>query len=157
MKRYLLVLPLLLLAHTTLAATPTGILSAVNSNRVANHLSTLKENKCLDLAAQTKLNDMISKNYFSHTTPNGDYFDIFVKFAKYKYSLTSENLAMGYSSDKDIVDAWMYSKGHRDNILNKDFTETGIATGKVTWNGREQNLVVQMFGQPFKNIKSCDS
>lgn len=37
-----------------------------------------------------------------------------------------ENIAYGYATAADVVAGWMSSPGHRANILNATFTETGV-------------------------------
>ena len=44
----------------------------------------------------------------------------------YKCTLCGENIAAGQGEPKDVVEAWMNSPGHRDNIMNKDFKKIGI-------------------------------
>jgi len=49
-----------------------------------------------------------------------------------------------------VVDAWMKSPIHRENILNKKFTELGIGIAAGTYEGRQAVFVVQMFGKPLE-------
>jgi len=42
------------------------------------------------------------------------------------YSAAAENIAAGYATAADVMNGWMNSQGHRDNILNANFTEIGI-------------------------------
>ncbi len=47
-------------------------------------------------------------------------------FAGYTYSALGENIAYGYSSAADVMQAWMNSPGHRANILNPLYTQIGV-------------------------------
>ena len=55
------------------------------------------------------------------------------------YRTAGENIARGYATPKAVVDGWMNSKGHRENILNKTYTEIGV--GRVA----DGNYWTQMF------------
>lgn len=113
--------------------------------RANNGLAPLKENWELSRVARFKSNDMITKNYFSHTSPTyGSPFKMMTSFGL-KYSYAGENIAMGQRTPKEVVQAWMNSPGHRSNILNKNFTEIGVGVSKDT-NGTP--YWTQMFIRP---------
>ncbi len=66
------------------------------------------------------------EDYFSHTRPDGtSCFSLFTKQGFYGY--LGENLAGGYETPAEVVDAWMKSEGHRANIYSKNYTY--LATG----------------------------
>ncbi|WP_125151926.1 CAP domain-containing protein [Clostridium rectalis] len=106
------------------------VIKLVNEERAKISLPALKANVELSKVARIKSQDMIDKNYFSHTSPTyGSPFDMMKKFG-IKYTTAGENIASGYSTAKEVVDGWMNSPGHRANILNKSFTEIGVGLGK---------------------------
>lgn len=127
---------------------PAIVASLTNQDREEYQLGTLKYNTLLEAAAKKKAQDMISKSYFAHTSPEGKKPWDWIKEAGYNYEYAGENLAINFSDSIDVHKAWMNSPGHRANILNKNYTEVGIATMKTMVNGKESILVVQMFGQP---------
>ncbi len=87
---------------------------------------------------------MISKNYFSHTSPiYGSPFDMMSKFGV-KYSYAGENLA-GAPAVSTAHENLMNSTGHRKNILNNNFAEVGIG---IVNGGPYGKMFVQMFMQP---------
>src|SRR4029079_7500255 len=47
------------------------LLASTNQDRAENHLPALKLNSKLASAAQSKANDMVDRNYWSHITPDG--------------------------------------------------------------------------------------
>ena len=58
----------------------------------------------------------------------------------YSYSTWGENIAAGYTTAASAVNGWMNSEGHRNNILNCNFKETGVGyyylandTGNENW------------------------
>ena len=83
-------------------------------------------------AAQTKCNDMVARNYWSHTTPDGQTFD--VNDNKYVQgegvTRVGENIAEGYDNAPDVFNAWVKSKEHLANIIDPDFTDSGLAICK---------------------------
>lgn len=112
-------------------------------------LPNLTENKTLDETALKKVEDMFANQYFEHTSPSGVSVGDLGKANGYEYVLMGENLASGnFKNEQAIVDAWMASPGHRANILNKRYTEIGIAIKYGRFNGDNVWLAVQHFGLP---------
>ena len=60
---------------------------------------------------------------FSHDRPNGTSCFTALKEAGVKYLSAGENIAMGYRTPADVMKGWMDSEGHRNNILNPNFTD----------------------------------
>lgn len=117
------------------------VFDLINKQRAQNGLSPLKENSELQRVARIKAQDMVNNNYFSHTSPTyGSPFDMMKSF-KISYNTAGENIA-GNSSNSSAVTAWMNSPGHRANILNESFNQTGI--GVVT-GSKYGKIYVQMF------------
>ena len=117
------------------------VFDLINKQRIANGLSALKENSEVQRVARIKAQDMVNNNYFSHTSPTyGSPFDMLKSF-KISYNTAGENIA-GNSSNSSAVTAWMNSPGHRANILNSSFNQTGI--GVVT-GSKYGKIYVQMF------------
>ena len=117
------------------------VFDLINKQRTQNGLSSLKENSELQRVARIKAQDMVNNNYFSHTSPTyGSPFDM-IKSFKISYNTAGENIA-GNSSNSSAVTAWMNSPGHRANILNGSFNQTGI--GVVT-GSKYGKIYVQMF------------
>ncbi|PJC47787.1 MAG: hypothetical protein CO034_01360 [Parcubacteria group bacterium CG_4_9_14_0_2_um_filter_35_11] len=83
-------------------------------------------------------------------SPEGDDAGIILKEIGYDYLVVGENLARGYFKDsKDLVDGWMKSPDHRENILNPKFREIGVAQREGKFQGKEQYLAVQIFASPL--------
>lgn len=128
---------------------PSALISFANEARFSNGARELKVNSALEEAAKLKAEDMAKKNYFAHVSPEGVKPWYWLGKAGYNFSAAGENLAIDFSDSKDVADAWLNSPGHRANILNKKFTEIGVATAKGIFNGRETVFVVQFFGRPL--------
>ncbi len=129
---------------------PNVLVDLTNSNRASNNFTPLKINPLLEEAAKLKAKDMASRGYFEHNSPDGLTPWFWFEKAGYKFSYAGENLAINFFDSKDLISAWLKSPLHKENILNKNFTEIGIATAKGIYNGREAVFVVQMFGQPVQ-------
>jgi len=117
------------------------MLSLVNSARAGAGLKPLQADLSLVKLARLKGQDMINKNYFSHTSPTyGSPFDM-MKAAGVSYRYAGENLA-GASTVDSAHTNLMNSPGHRANILNGNFTKVGIG---VVNGGPYGKMFVQMF------------
>lgn len=126
-----------------------GVLSSLtNEKRQANNLPYLLESPTLSQAAQLKAEDMASKSYFAHTSPEGitpwHWFDR----VGYEYSYAGENLAVNFTDSEEVTEAWMRSPTHRANIVGGAYREigTGVATGM--YKGREAIFVAQLYASP---------
>lgn len=130
--------------------TANGLLANTNVQREQNKLSDLTLNTTLSAAAQAKANDMINRNYWSHTTPDGKEPWVFIDQTGYQYQSAGENLAYGFTSSTSAVTGWMNSPGHRANILNGEYREVGfgIANSPSYQGEGQQTIVVAMYATP---------
>ncbi|KKR05684.1 MAG: SCP-like protein extracellular [candidate division WS6 bacterium GW2011_GWF2_39_15] len=126
--------------------TAKNIIQMTNQEREKYNLGVLKENAKLNAAALAKANNMFKEQYWDHFGPNGESPWQFIKASGYVYIYAGENLAKGFKSSEGVVQAWMASPTHRDNILSGNYKEIGIATVNGNLLGEEIMLVVQMFG-----------
>ena len=122
------------------------LLSLTNQKRAEAGLPPLALENTLSNAAILKAKDMFSKNYWAHSAPDGTTPWVFIKDAGYEYIYAGENLAKGFTSSPDIVEAWMKSRTHRENVLSPNYKDVGFAVVKGKLNGEETILVVEMLG-----------
>lgn len=132
------------------AVSASSLLEATNSQRGQNGAGALKLNSNLALAAQAKAEDMVARNYWSHTTPDGKQPWVFVETSGYKYQKAGENLAYGFLTSEDTVTGWMNSASHKANMLDTAYSEVGFgfANSASYNNDGEQTVVVAMYAQP---------
>lgn len=71
--------------------------------------------------------DMAAKNYFSHTSQDGRTFSQRITAAGYSWNYAGENIAAGQTTVDQVMNAWVNSPGHCANLMNKNFTEVGVA------------------------------
>jgi uncharacterized protein YkwD len=70
---------------------------------------------------------MATQDFFGHNSRDGSRFSARIKRAGYHYSKVAENIAAGQGSAAGVMKDWLASSGHRKNLLDCAFTETGIA------------------------------
>lgn len=138
--------------------TMSGVTVWTNSQRRQNgNLPPLKENAKLNKSALIKAQDMLTRQYFEHESPDGKGPGDLAQTVGYAYLSIGENLALGnFDTDKALVQAWMDSPGHRANILNDKYTEIGVAVVKGMYEGKMTWLAVQEFGRPSSNCPGID-
>ena len=120
------------------------ILSLVNVERSKAGLQPVTLNSKLNQAAQNHTNDMISKRYFSHTSPSGSTMVMRVQAVGYTYSAIGENIAAGGSTASATMTQWMNSPGHKANILSPKFRELGVGYGPSS--DQYRHYWTQVFG-----------
>jgi hypothetical protein len=127
------------------------LLSSSNGQRLSNGVTALNINTALNNAAQTKANDMVTRNYWSHTTPDGVQPWTLIGNAGYQYKTAGENLAYGFDNGSDTITGWMNSPAHRDNLLNGAFVDVGFgfANSADFVGNSEQTVIVAMYGAPL--------
>jgi len=130
--------------------TPERIIELTNEERIKGNLSALKTNSLLNEAARRKAGDMFAFDYWAHRSPSGRTPWSFLKEVNYDYRVAGENLARDFSDPDSVVEAWMKSPTHRENIMNSKFKEIGVAVVEGTLGGIRTTLVVQFFGTPTK-------
>jgi len=122
------------------------LLTLVNQKRQENGLPPLSFSPELATAARSKANDMFSKNYWAHNSPDGKTPWEFLKEAGYNYVYAGENMARGFNTSADVTNAWMVSPTHRANVLSPNYSDVGFAVVTGNLSGEETVLVVQEFG-----------
>lgn len=117
-----------------------------NSYRAGLGLRELMINPRLTQAAVNKAKDLLAGQYFSHSSPDGKKFSDWIKEVNYAYFYVGENLAIDFNSPREIFDAWLQSPKHRENIERPEFQEIGMADLRGRFDGRDTDVVVQLFG-----------
>lgn len=125
-----------------------GVLDETNRARYDNDLPSLAFSSLLTHAAQAKAEDLCAHNYWSHVSPNGVEPWKFIKAAGYDYWFAGENLGRDFYDAKALVNSWLASPAHKENIVGSNFKEMGIAMIDCNNRGQYTKLVVQMFGTP---------
>jgi hypothetical protein len=122
------------------------LLNLTNKDRAVQNLPPLTMNPVLSKAASMKADYMFEKDFWAHNAPDGTTPWYFFKKAGYTYTYAGENLARGFTDSSDVVQAWMNSPTHRENMLSSNYKEIGFAIKKGKLLGEDTTLVVEMFG-----------
>ena len=109
------------------------VVKLVNKERKAAGSSAVKLDEELNKIAAVRAKEIAKKYNKDHTRPDGTAWYTAFSDAGYTYVTASENI--GYESRgtaESIMEEWMSSKkGHKENILNKDFTKIGVGYCEV--------------------------
>lgn len=133
------------------------LLVLTNQKREQAGLSPLRLNNQLSSAAYAKANDMFQNNYWAHFSPKGSTPWEFIVNSGYKYSFAGENLAKDFNDSTGVVNAWMASPTHKDNIMKSEYKDIGFAVVNGKLNGQETTLVVQMFGSSSSPVVAANN
>jgi uncharacterized protein YkwD len=105
------------------------VLTLINKERKKAGVKELTMNTTAVKAAKIRAKELTEN--FDHERPNGTWcytaFDEVGMTEGVDYSGYGENIAVGYTSAKTVMSAWMSSEGHKANILDSDFDEVAIA------------------------------
>jgi hypothetical protein len=130
---FVLLLPLdVFVLPDVLAQEQSKILNLVNELRLEKGLSKYTNINKLDRSSYSKADDMSDKEYFSHISPENKNVASFLREVGYDYKVAGENLAMGFTTAEEVVQAWKDSPTHYANIIDGEFNDFGIGieTGK---------------------------
>jgi uncharacterized YkwD family protein/spore coat assembly protein SafA len=109
------------------------VATLVNQERAKAGLKPLASDSALSAMALIKAKDMYNNHYFDHNSPTyGSPFDM-MKSNGIRYTYAGENIAMGQKTPQDVMNGWMNSPGHRQNILSPNFTKIGVAYYNGEW------------------------
>lgn len=128
-----------------LARTAAAVRELTNAERATAGLPPLAADPDLTVAAQRHSEDMVARDFYSHTDPEGGRPWDRAAAAGCRHRGIGENIACGQRTPAEVVRGWMNSPGHRANILNPKFSHIGIgyATGS-----RAGTYWTQLFGGP---------
>lgn len=100
----------------------------------------------LDDVALGHASDMAVKNYFEHVDPAGHSPADRVRASGYQEKLVGENIAYGPKSVEEVVQGWLDSPGHCENIMDPRFAQMGIAL--APGHAKPGLYWVQVFAEP---------
>jgi hypothetical protein len=113
-----------------------------NEERSKRGLSELSINTKLIDSATKKAKIMMDSNCWSHYCPDGELPWKLFEESGYIYVFAGENLAEGFDSNTKLMNAWLNSPTHRDNIVNSNFDEIGIGFAYGTFQNKKNNTIV---------------
>ncbi|RMB80048.1 CAP domain-containing protein [Streptomyces shenzhenensis] len=126
-----------------LARSRADVVELTNRERGRARLAPLAVDPLLTAAAQAHSADMVARDFYSHTSPEGSQPWDRAAAAGSRRRTIGENIACGQRSAAEVVEGWMNSPGHRANILKPDFTHIGVG---FVGGGRTGTYWTQLFG-----------
>lgn len=108
------------------------VVARVNAERASVGCGPLRVDGKLTAAAQAHSDDMSAHGYLSHDSRTGQGFVERMEAGGYPEP-AAENIAMGLASPEAVMDAWMSSPGHRQNILDCEITAIGVGVNTSGW------------------------
>lgn len=124
----------------------TEIVAETNALRESNGIPTLETDTLLVSSATLKAGDMRDNEYFGHLSPDGKRVGSLLHDAGYPYRYAGENLAVGFSTAKDVVAAWEASGLHYRNMVHPVFVDIGVGVAVGNRDGKPMPYFVQHFG-----------
>jgi uncharacterized protein YkwD len=125
-------------AHASSAKLKAAVVCLINHQRTSRGLPRLHANRKLNRSAQNWTNTMVRKDEFTH----GLHFWTRISAVGFNWSTVGENIAVGYTTPWSVVQAWMASPDHCQNILYPTFSQVGTGVlnkgiggygGAATW------------------------
>ncbi|MEY9484606.1 uncharacterized protein YkwD/stress response protein SCP2 [Streptomyces calvus] len=123
--------------------TAAEVVDLTNRERARAGLPLLSRDPLLTTAAQAHSADMVARDFYSHTAPDGSRPWDRAAAAGSTRRTIGENIACGQRSAAEVVRGWMNSPGHRANILKADFTHIGVG---FAGGGRAGTYWTQLLG-----------
>jgi uncharacterized protein YkwD len=119
------------------AKSESRIFALINSERRQRGLAPLAYNWRLDRMAKIQADQMATFQTMEHVLPGAELPTLVDRARRvgYVYRRIAENVALGYPSAEAVVEGWMASKGHRENILDDGVIETGIGISRSSAGG----------------------
>jgi uncharacterized protein YkwD len=115
-------------AEAAMSSVESEVLALVNAERARNGLDPLVATETLDAAAAWLAADLSTIDGLDHTDTLGR--GLRDRLSAFDYPLQStirENIAAGYSTPEAVVEGWINSPGHYENILASEATAAGVA------------------------------
>lgn len=119
-------------SQSGLSETEWQVVLLTNRERMKQGKSPLTVLSALQAACDIRANELTE--LFSHTRPdNTSCFTVLPEVGLPSNCYAGENIASGFPSAESVVDAWMNSEGHRNNILSASFTHMGAGCTGLNW------------------------
>ncbi|MFI1958974.1 CAP domain-containing protein [Streptomyces althioticus] len=123
--------------------TAAEVVELTNRERARAGLAPLSHDPLLATAAQAHSADMVARDFYAHTAPDGSKPWDRAAAVGSRCRTVGENIACGQRSPAEVVRGWTNSPGHRANILAPQFTHIGVG---FAGGGRAGTYWTQLFG-----------
>ena len=148
---FTLFLPLqVFLLPDVLSAERDRLIALTGAIRSERNLPMFAVHAKLNQSAELKSEDMAAYRYFDHVGPDGRNLQYFLSKAGYPFAVAGENLAMGFSAAEEVVEAWKKSPTHYANLIDGEYSDTGIGMIAGEYQGIPTVYIAQHFGKEKK-------
>jgi hypothetical protein len=145
----LLIVGTILLPITSVDTQAFGVSDIVkgsNDARTQLNKNPLTSSVLLMSAAQMKAEDMAKGHFFAHTAPDGTVAWDYFKKVGYTYDVAGENLAITNEGSDAVINGWLNSPTHRENLLSTEYSDMGIGIAPFgDYQGHKNTFVVVAF------------
>ena len=124
------------------------LLDQTNIARAQDGESFLTLNNQLNKAAYLKAKDMFANQYWAHDSPDGTQPWKWFGDVNYNYADAGENLAKNFTSSDAVLNAWIASPAHKENVLKSEYQDVGFAVVDGILNNKQTSVVVALYGSP---------
>lgn len=122
----------------TIYDTEWAVLRLTNQHRMSIGLSPLSMTAEIQMAANQRAKELPSLPQLAHSRPDGSSWSTVLSDYSIRYNYAAENIAMGYPSAAAVMNGWLNSAGHRQNIETAALTHLGVGQEGRYWS---QNFV----------------
>lgn len=116
------------------------VLEIINGYRAEQGIAPLKLNEKLMDISGARAEEIAWSGMHSHTRPNLKRWATILKEGGVNTGTAGENIGWGFDSAEAVCEAWKNSQTHYENLMNPEYTETGIgvaadpdSTKKLCW------------------------
>ncbi len=120
-------------AQVVQTSTAGGANAQLNAIRAQAGQGGVTRNAALEAAARAHANDMVQRDFFSHTGSNGSTVGKRVRALGYRYCIVAENISKGQRTQTAVMQGWANSSGHYRNMVNRKASEFGFANVGDVW------------------------
>ena len=110
-----------------------GFIQLMNEHRQSVGCQALAWNPTLATMAQSHSQDMSDQGYMDHVSPQGVTFQQRIIGAHVPFSSAGENVAFGSSTGDGVLQQWLNSSGHRQNIENCTYNQQAVGKVGTYW------------------------
>lgn len=144
---YKLITPVFSLPTESVRIKPDKLFELINKERASKGLSPFQKDEALTYVAYLRAKDMLDTQEFSHlATQSGLKYSFIAERIGYIYKEIKENLALGFSTEEQIIDAWKKSQEHADNIYANGNYDAGIYAKEGKFYGENRIITVLVVG-----------
>lgn len=130
---------------------PEAVIEQINERRTEEGLDALTKDNLLTQAAEAKSKDMMDRNYYDYSDPDGKDYWIPIIDSGYDYENAYITIEQGYTFVYDVINSWFNNTETKKNILDKKYKDIGISVRTGIYQGTKSTLVVVYYANKQLN------